>query len=129
MAEMEVTTMRFSAADMAALQQEAAAKSVAVSEVIRQAVAEHLARQTLARAVPLLDQTLGKHIDRLAALIAKTYVAADMAHCQSSAVCNALIRDLKPEAIMAEARQRALIDLRRSGTDIGMDEDVYAPQA
>ena len=107
--------VRFSPTDMAALEAEARGKKVAIAEVVRQAVAEHLARQTAARAAPLIDACLGKHVDRLAGLIAKTFVAA-------------LVEDQEPDAVMREARTRALADLRRGGTDIGVDSDLYAPE-
>ncbi len=120
--------VRFSASDMAALEGEARGKKVALAEIIRQAVSEHLARQTAGRAAPLIDACLGKHVDRLAGLIAKTFVAADMANWQSRALVAALVEDQEPDAIMREARLRAVADLRRSGTEIGTDGDLYAPE-
>ena len=129
MTETESLHVRLSASDREALRIEAAAQQTTIADIARLAIREHLARSTAARAVPVLDAALGKHIDRLAALIAKTFVAADMANWQASALCNALVGDIKPDEIMAEARQRALIDLRRAGTDIGVDEDTYAPRA
>ena len=125
MADLKV---RFSPADMAALEAEARGKKVALAEVVRQAVAEHLARTTAARVAPLIDACLGKHVDRLAGLIAKTFVAADMANWQSRALVAALVVDQEPDAVMREARTRALADLRRGGTDIGTDSDLYAPE-
>jgi hypothetical protein len=124
--EAESLHVRLPPADLAAVQQEAIAKKVPVSEIVRQAVREHLARQTLARAVPLLDQALGKHVDRLAALIAKAFVAADIAAWQTRALAAKLLDDIDPADLMAQARERALIDLRRPGTDVGVDEDAYA---
>ena len=120
--------VRFAPADMAALEAEAQGKKLALAEVVRQAVAEHLARQTAARAAPLIDACLGKHVDRLAGLIAKTFVAADMANWQSRALVAALVEDQEPDAVMREARLRAVADLRRSGTEIGTDGDLYAPE-
>ena len=125
MADLKV---RFSATDMAALEAEARGKQVALAEVVRQAVAEHLARQTAARAAPLIDACLGKHIDRLAGLIAKTFIAADMANWQARALVAALVQDQEPDAVMREARTRALADLRRGGTEIGTDSDMYSPE-
>lgn len=124
MADLKV---RFSPSDMAALEGEARAKKVALAAVVRQAVAEHLARQTAARAAPLIDACLAKHVDRLAGLIAKTFIAADMANWQSRALIAALVEDQAPDTVMREARTRALADLRRGGTDIGTDSDLYAP--
>jgi hypothetical protein len=124
-AEMHVVTTRFPEPTLAALRQEAAARQTAVSELVRRAVEEHVARQTIARAVPLLDATFGKHVDRLAALIAKTFTAADMASWQTRALVAALVRDQDPAAVMREARLRALVDLRQVGTDFGLDEDLY----
>jgi len=118
--------VRFSPADMAAMEGEARGKKVALAEIIRQAVSEHLARQTAARAAPLIDACLGKHVDRLAGLIAKTFVAADMANWQARALVAALVQDQEPDAVMREARTRALADLRRGGTEIGTDSDMYA---
>ena len=125
MADLKV---RFSAHDMAALESEARGKKVALAEIVRQAVSEHLARQTAARTVPLLDACLGKHVDRLAGLIAKTFVAADMANWQSRALIAALVEDQEPDAVMREARTRALADLRRGGTEIGADSDLYTQE-
>ena len=125
MADLKV---RFSPADMAALEAEARGKKVALAEVVRQAVAEHLARQTAARAAPLIDACLAKHVDRLAGLIAKTFIAADMANWQSRAIVAALVADQEPDTVMREARLRALADLRRGGTEIGLDSDLYAPE-
>ena len=73
---------------------------------------------------PLIDACLGKHVDRLAGLIAKTFVAADMANWQSRALVAALVADQEPDTVMREARVRALADLRRSGTEIGTDSDL-----
>jgi hypothetical protein len=120
--------VRFSGPDMAALEAEARGKKVALAEVVRQAVAEHPGGQTAARAAPFIDACLGKHLDRLAGLIAKTFIAADMANWQSRALVAALVEDQEPEAVMREARTRALSDLRRSGTEIGTDGDLYAPE-
>ena len=125
MADLKV---RFPAPDMAALEAEARGKKVAIAEVVRQAVAEHLARQTAARAAPVIDACLAKHVDRLAGLIAKTFVAADMANWQARALVAALVADQEPDAVMREARTRALADLRRGGTDIGTDSDLYTPE-
>ncbi len=121
--------VRFSEADLSALQQEAGATSRTVSEVVRQAVRAHLARQAAVRAVPFIDAAVGRHVDRLAALVAKTFVAADMANWQAQALCKALLRDIQPERILVEARQRALIDLRGAGTDIGESKGLYGPHA
>ena len=120
--------VRFSSVDMAALKAEARAKKVALAAIVRQAVAEHLARQSAARAAPLIDACLAKHVDRLAGLIAKTFVAADMANWQSRALVAALVADQEPDTVMREARTRALADLRRGGTDIGVDSDLYTPE-
>ncbi|MGC8489119.1 MAG: hypothetical protein ACP5QO_13025 [Clostridia bacterium] len=122
---MEPLQVRLSTADREALRLEAAAKGTTLAEIARQAVREHLSRQTLARAVPLLDQALGKHVDRLAGLIAKAFVAADMANWQARALVAALVSDQRPDVVMREARVRSLADLRRSGIDIGEDEDMY----
>lgn len=129
MAEMAVVTTRFPAPTLAALQQEAAGRRVALSELVRQAVEEHVARQSIARAIPLLDATLGKHVDRLAAIAAKAFVAADMASWQSRALVAALVRDQDPAAVMREARLRALVDLRQVGTDFGVDEELYPDES
>ena len=126
--QMATLKVRFSGSDMAAIEAEARGKKIALAEVIRQAVAEHLARQTAARAAPLIDACLGKHIDRLAGLIAKTFIAADMANWQARALVAALVADQEPDAVMREARTRALADLRRGGTDIGTDSDLYTPE-
>ncbi len=120
--------VRFSPADLAALEAEARGKKVALAEVVRQAVAEHLSRQTSARAAPLIDACLGKHVDRLAGLIAKTFIATDMANWQSRALVAALVKDQEPDTVMREARLRAMADLRRSGTEIGTDSDLYIPE-
>ena len=120
--------VRFSNHDMAALEAEARGKNVALAEVVRQAVAEHLVRQTAARAAPLIDACLGKHVDRLAGLIAKTFIAADMSNWQARALVAALVEDQEPDAVMREARTRALADLRRGGTDIGTDSDLYTQE-
>ena len=120
--------VRFSSVDMAALKAEARAKKVALAAIVRQAVAEHLARQSAARAAPLIDACLAKHVDRLAGLIAKTFLAADMANWQSRALVAALVEDQEPDTVMREARLRAMADLRRSGTEIGTDGDLYAPE-
>ena len=125
---MEHLKVRFPGNDLAALQIEARAHHVPVAQVVRQAVAEHLARQTAARAAPLIDACLAKHVDRLAGLIAKTFVAADMANWQSRALIAALVADQEPDTVMREARLRALADLRRGGTEIGVDSDMYAPE-
>ena len=126
--QMATLKVRFSGSDMAAIEAEARGKKIALAEVIRQAVAEHLARQTAARAAPLIDACLGKHIDRLAGLIAKTFIASDMANWQARALVAALVEDQEPDAVMREARLRAVADLRRSGTEIGTDGDHYAPE-
>ena len=120
--------VRFSSVDMAALKAEARAKKVALAAIVRQAVAEHLARQSAARAAPLIDACLAKHVDRLAGLIAKTFLAADMANWQSRALVAALVEDQEPDTVMREARLRAMADLRRSGTEIGTDSDLYIPE-
>ena len=129
MTETESLHVRLSASDREALRIEAAAQQTTIADIARLAIREHLARSTAARAVPVLDAALGKHIDRLAALIAKTFVAADMANWQAQALCKALLRDIQPERILVEARQRALIDLRGAGTDIGESRGLYAPRA
>ena len=122
---MEPIQVRLPPADRDALRVEAAAKGITIAEVAREAIREHLSRQTLARALPLLDQALGKHVDRLAILIAKTFIAADMANWQARALVAALVRDQEPRLVMREARERALVDLRRGGTEIGADGDAY----
>ena len=122
---MEPIQVRLPPADRDALRVEAAAKGITIAEVAREAIREHLSRQTLARALPLLDQALGKHVDRLASLIAKTFIAADMANWQARALVAALVRDQEPRLVMREARERALVDLRRGGTEIGADGDAY----
>ncbi len=122
---MEPIQVRLSSADRDALRVEAAAKGITIAEVAREAIREHLSRQTLARALPLLDQALGKHVDRLASFIAKTFIAADMANWQARALVAALVRDQEPTLVMREARERALVDLRRGGTEIGAEGDAY----
>ena len=126
---LEPLQVRLSLADREALRIEAAAKGVTIAEITRQAIREHLSRQTLARAIPLLDQALGKHVDRLAGLLAKTFVAADMANWQARALVAALVPDQEPDAVMREARARALTDLRQNGSEIGTDNDRYASDA
>ena len=118
-------TVRYDDVAYEALQIEARSRRLPLAEVVRQAVAEHLARKTLARAIPLLDATFGKHVDRLAALIAKTFTAADMASWQARALVAALVPDQDPAEVMREARLRALVDLRQAGTEFGLDEEVY----
>lgn len=122
-------TVRYDAPTFEALQLESRSRSLPLAEVVRQAVTEHLARQTLARAVPLLDATFGKHVDRLAAIAAKAFIAADMASWQARALVAALVPDQDPSAVMREARLRALVDLRQAGTDFGLDEDIYPEDA
>ena len=122
---MEPLQIRLSAPDREALRAEAAANRTTIAQVVRLAIREHLARHTLAGAVPLLDQTLGKHVDRLAGLLAKAFIAADMANWQARALVAALVQDQEPGAVMREARARAFIDLRRSGTNLGADVDAY----
>ncbi len=122
-------TVRFDAPTFEAVQLESRSRTLPLAEVVRQAVTEHLARQTLARAVPLLDATFGKHVDRLAALIAKAFIAADMASWQARALVAALVPDQDPTAVMREARLRSLVDLRQVGTDFGLDEDEYPDES
>jgi hypothetical protein len=55
---MEPIQVRLPPADRDALRVEAAAKGITIAEVAREAIREHLSRQTLARALPLLDQAL-----------------------------------------------------------------------
>ena len=119
---LESLQVRLSASDREALRVEALAKGTSIAEVARDAISEHLARKTLARAVPLLDRALGKHIDRLAGLIAKAFIAADMANWQARALVAALVQDQEPDAVMREARVRAFADLRRNEADIGDDD-------
>ena len=118
-------TVRYDDPTFESLQVEAKSRHLPLAEVVRQAVAEHLARQTLARAVPLLDATFGKHVDRLAALLTKVFVAADMGNWQVRALVSALVADQDPAAIMRESRIRALVDLRLAGTDFGADDEAY----
>lgn len=122
-------SIRLTESDLADVRQEAVRASVTISEVVRDALRAHLASKKAERAVPIIDAAIGKHIDRLAAMLTKVFYAADMANWQASALCNAIIKDLKPEEIMSEARQRAAVDWRRAGTEIGVDEDVYQPRA
>ena len=100
------------------LEAAAEARGVSVAEVIRQAVQEHLARREGDRMIPLLDETLSKHVDRLAALLAKVYVAAASASWQANYLVG---RDPKadPVDIMRAAVTRALVDLRRKGSAVG----------
>jgi hypothetical protein len=118
-------TVRYDDEDYEALRLEAARRRLPLAEVVRQAVSEHLARRSIARAVPLLDATFGKHVDRLAAITAKAFVAADMASWQARALVAALVPDQNPGEVMREARLRALVDLRQAGTDFGLDEEAY----
>lgn len=119
-------TVRYDDPTFAALQLEAQSRHLSLAEVVRGAVGEHLARQTLARALPLLDAAFGKHVDRLAGLLAKAFVAAGMASWQARALIAALVPDQDAAAVMRQARLRALADLRRPGTEFGTESDLYA---
>ncbi len=117
--------MRLGPDDVAELEATAKARGVSVSEVVRVAVQEHLARRQGDRVLPLLDQGFARHTDRLAALISKVYVAASAASWPATYIIG---RDQKvgmdeAREIWRSAQVRALVDLRRKGCGLGEAEE------
>lgn len=106
-------------ADAEALEGEARRRRVSVSEVIRIAIQEHLARDAEHRVIPLLEEAMAPHVDRLAALIAKTYFAAAVAAWQSNYLIAITDKEADPVDIMREANIRARVDMSRKGSEIG----------
>jgi hypothetical protein len=104
-------------ADAEALEAEARRRKVSVAEVIRVALQEHFARDAEHRVLPLLQEALAPHVDRLAALAAKTYVAAAAAAWQANWLVDVAKGD--PTEVMRAAVARAHVDLRRKGTEVG----------
>gem|GEM_PF-6916866 len=131
MPDLEDVKIRFRADDLALLRAEAEARKTSLADIVRESVGEHLARAAAARVVPVLDAALAKHVDRLAAMLARTFVAADMAQWQACALYAALAVDRPGGATAAqvqrEAQHRAAIDLRARGLEIAGDEDMYTP--
>ena len=88
------------------------------SDVVRRALREYLARDVEDRVLPLLQDALAPHIDRLAALMAKAIVAAGTAAWE----VNYLI-GLHPKSnaveMMRASMARAALDLRRKGVAVG----------
>ena len=115
--DLEVKT-RVSAEDAAMLRAEAEARKVSVAEVVRQAVTEHLARREVDRAVPVIEATFAKHVDRLAGLIAKTYVAAAASAWQVRFLIEGE-EDVDAEEVMRQAVVRAGVDWRAHGWAVG----------
>ena len=124
----EATTVfpvRLTMDDAAQVRAAAEARGVSVSVVIRQAVAEHLARREGDRAVPVIDAVFAKHVDRLAGLIAKTYVASATAAWQTRYLIERSGAD--SYLLMRRSVCRALVDLRRKGSAMGEAEiEEYA---
>ena len=129
MAELEELRVRLRSDDLALLRAEAEARKTSMADIVRESVGEHLARGAAARVVPVLDAALGKHIDRLASMIARTFVAADMAQWEACALLAAALPSKPGQAtaaeIQREARHRAQIDLRARGLEIAEDEEIY----
>ena len=121
MAEMEADEqikVRLPREDAIALRATAEARGLPVAAVVRQAVTEYLARREGDRAVPIIDATFAKHVDRLAGLIVKVYVAASASSWQANRLMDTLT-SLDPVAEMKSAVARALVDLRRNGSALG----------
>jgi Arc/MetJ-type ribon-helix-helix transcriptional regulator len=106
-------------ADAEAIEAEARRRRVSVSEVIRIAIQEHLARDAEHRVIPLLEEAMAPHVDRLAALIAKAYFAAAVAAWQANYLIAVTDNKADPVDIMREANIRARVDMNRKGSEIG----------
>ncbi len=115
--------------DAARLRAEAEGKEVSLAVVLRQAVTEHLARREGDRAVPVIEGVFAKHVDRLAGLIAKTYVAAASASWQANHLVS-LHKGENAEEVMELAVIRAAVDLRHKGVAMGgATEEEYQAAA
>lgn len=131
-AEMEAISVRLSREDAATLRAAAEARDKTVTEVVRQAIAEHLARREGDRAAPIIESVFAKHVDRLAALIAKTFVAAAAGTWQANYLIHRLCqgdpgaKESLDDTQMRLSVLRALVDLRRHGAEMGMaSEEEY----
>lgn len=125
-----MVSLRLPDADLASLKLAAAERNTTISEVVRDALRLYLAQDSAVRVQPLIDAAVGKHADRLAALICKVFVAAEMGSWQARALMTVLgPKDIDPATTWREARTRALIDLRQSGTDRWGEDDLYPGDA
>lgn len=113
---MEEVRVRVPRMDAAALRMAAEVKQVPVAAVLRQAVSEYLARREADRAVPIIDATFAKHVDRLAALLAKTYVAAATSAWQGYLLAG---DEGAAAEVMRRAVERARVDFRQQGVELG----------
>ncbi|MCL6648342.1 MAG: ribbon-helix-helix protein, CopG family [Chloroflexi bacterium] len=113
--------VRVDADTEAALEAEARQLGTSVSDVIRQALAEHLATDAAerlqAKLGPVVDRVLSRHINRLAGLIAKSVKAAAMAE-EIGAHLVYKIDPAASEQVLDEAEKTAIAYLRGE-TDTG----------
>lgn len=122
---MEAIKVLIADEDAITLRAIAEARGVSIAEVVRQAVTEHLARREGDRAVPIIDATFAKHVDRLAALLSKTYVAAAVAAWEVRFLIEGE-PEVDAEEVMRQAVVRAGVDWRGHGVAIGAaGEEVY----
>lgn len=129
---LEDLKVRLPAADMVLLRGRAESRETSVAAEIRLAVSEYLARREGDRAVPIIDAAFAKHVDRLAALIAKTFVAAAAGTWQTNYLIHRLCKgepgakESLDDVQMRLSVLRALVDLRRHGAEMGMaPEEEY----
>ncbi|MBX6773599.1 MAG: ribbon-helix-helix protein, CopG family [Chloroflexi bacterium] len=114
-------TIRFDSDTYAGLEAKARVLDTSAADVVRRAVAEYLASDAAerlqAKLGPVVDRVIGRHINRLAGLIAKSVKAAAMAE-EIGAHLVYKIDPASSEQVLDEAEKTAIAYLRGE-TDTG----------
>ncbi len=124
--ELEACTIRLPKKDAVQVRTEAEGRGIPVADLVRLAVTEHLAREAEGRVLSAVGEVLDRHTDRLAALIAKVYVAAATTSWQANYLIGhgaAGVGMDEAGDIWRSARVRALVDLRHQGSGLGEAEE------
>ena len=119
MAVLEEVKTRLGPDDAAQVRAAAEARGMSVAEVVRQAVQEYLARREGDRVLPLLDEALAKHVDRLAALTTKAIVSAGVAAWEANYLIGVHKDGKTARRVMRAAVLRAVMDMHRKGVAVG----------
>ena len=125
---LEVLTVRLPAGLVARMRGEAQARKVSMAVLSREIVVAWFAAQDAPGVAGAIDQALAKHVDRLAALLAKSGTWAATAAWEVNFVVAALkASGVKfPGDVMGRALARAGADARYGGTLLGeLSEAAY----
>lgn len=129
-----VVSLRLPEADMAALRLAAAERKATISDVVRDALRMYLGQDSAVRVMPLIDAAVAKHADRLAAMVARTFIASDMAWRlgRLTLLATATVERKAPlepvefvEEVCRASERLAAVDLRGKGLKIIQPDDVY----